>query len=235
MTNVGWNLVLFRAATFKYIFKYGEKKSRPKKFKYGLFNFCDRGEEKACPSQIQMEIIETKPELLDWSRHKTYGKGRKHSPIFWSFGDHISPNMKQFEKNFKKLLWRVFSNDRPEQENTEEKWLCEQIWISSSSSRLYWLTSESSQRRSPKRWVGGPVVAVVVLVLVIVVVVAGWGDSTVVVLLVVGGPTAWLVLRALIGSHSSFLSSRWSSPGLAMCLSSSVFPSPMFSYLGIDI
>ena len=160
MTNVGWNLVLFRAATFKYIFKYGEKKSRPKKFKYGLFNFCDRGEEKACPSQIQMEIIETKPEVLDWSRHKTYGRGRKHSPIFWSFGDQISPNMKQFEKNFKNVLWRVFSNDRPEQENTQEKWLCEQIWISSSSSRLYWLTSESSQRRSPKRWVVGPVVAV---------------------------------------------------------------------------
>ena len=65
MTNVGWNLVLFRAATFKYIFKYGEKKSLPKKFKYGLSNFCDRGEEKACPSQIQMEIIETKPEVLD--------------------------------------------------------------------------------------------------------------------------------------------------------------------------
>ena len=54
----------------------------------------------------------------------------------------------------------MFSNDRPEQENTQEKWLCEQIWISSSSSRLYWLTSESSQRRSPKRWVVGPVVAV---------------------------------------------------------------------------
>ena len=54
----------------------------------------------------------------------------------------------------------MFSNDRPEQENTQEKWLCEQIWISSSSSRLYWLTSESSQRRSPKRWMVGPVVAV---------------------------------------------------------------------------
>ena len=160
MTNVGRNLVLFRAATFKYIFKYGEKKSRPKKFKYGLFNFCDRGEEKACPSQIQMEIIETKPEVLDWSRHKTYGKRRKRSPIFWSFGDNISPNMKQFEKNFKNVPWRVFSNDRPEQENTQEKWLCEQIWISSSSSRLYWLTSESSQRWSPKRWMVGPVVAV---------------------------------------------------------------------------
>ena len=157
MTNVGWNLVLFRAATFKYIFKYGEKKSLPKKFKYGLSNFCDRGEEKACPSQIQMEIIETKPEVLDWSRHKTYGKGRKRSQIFWCFRDQISPNMKQFEKNFKNVLWRVFSNDRPEQENTQEKWLCEQIWISSSSSWLYWLTSESSQRRSPKRWLdGGP-------------------------------------------------------------------------------
>ena len=170
-----------------------------------------------------MEIIETKPEVLDWSRHKTYGKGRKRSQIFWCFRDQISPNMKQFEKNFKNVLWRVFSNDRPEQENTQEKWLCEQIWISSSSSWLYWLTSESSKRRSPKRCVGGPVVAVVVLVLVIVVVVVGWGDPTVVVLLVVGGPTAWLVLRALIGSHSSFLSSRWSSPGLALYLSSSVF------------
>ena len=153
MTNVGWNLVLFRAATFKYIFKYGEKKSLPKKFKYGLSNFCDRGEEKACPSQIQMEIIETKSEVLDWSRHKTYGKGRKRSQIFWCFRDQISPNMKQFEKNFKNVLWRVFSNDRPEQENTQEKWLCEQIWISSSSSWLYWLTSESSKKRSPKRWV----------------------------------------------------------------------------------
>ena len=103
MTNVGWNLVLFRAATFKYIFKYGEKKSLPKKFKYGLSNFCDRGEEKACPSQIQMEIIETKPEVLDWSRHKTYGKGRKRSQIFWCFRDQISPNMKQFENNFKNV------------------------------------------------------------------------------------------------------------------------------------
>ena len=191
MTNVGWNLVLFRAATFKYIFKYGEKKSLPKKFKYGLSNFCDRGEEKACPSQIQMEIIETKSEVLDWSRHKTYGKGRKRSQIFWCFRDQISPNMKQFENNFKNVLWRVFSNDRPEQENTQEKWLCEQIWISSSSSWLYWLTSESSKRRSPKRCVGGPVVAVVVLVLVIVLVVVGWGDNTVVVLLVgSGGPNS---------------------------------------------
>ena len=29
MTNVGRNLVLFRTATFKYIFKYGQKISRP--------------------------------------------------------------------------------------------------------------------------------------------------------------------------------------------------------------
>ena len=56
MTNVGRNLVLFRTATFKYIFKYGQKISRPegeRNSKRELFNFSDfdRSEEKLCPEK----------------------------------------------------------------------------------------------------------------------------------------------------------------------------------------